>query len=619
MNCITGKYIPPVLIALFIMATAPAMGQKKQTAGWWQKDWLINVSGGGTLAMGDMKFSWDGNADIKEGYSLWLGKQLTPSLGLRFQIMNSRLSGTGMLYQNSIASDIPAEFKANIFEYNLSAFYYFLKPHGQNEAPRSWNIYATAGAGYVHWITAANSLVDKTFIASNGNKPFGKGINGRTLEAVFPVGIGADFMLGTNLKLNLESNLHTVSSDKLDNKVAGFPYDQYLYTSAGLSYRFNTNFRIWEPKTIELARYQTDPDLLPLRYTQFSSVTKGIVAPYFKDQTPQLSLKVPTMLTTEPEVNIAITFQNAGREGILDLDFAFQPEFQMEVSDKNRFLLSPNGQGANLQFKVNAGDTNNVYTLRLLTASVPNGSFPFFMTGRFVAYSGETFHFKEMEYIEKDAGKRIHRSGYDSVPEGLLSGIKFRVQVLSSKDNPIPESKIKTLFPDEEKIREENESGWYYYTTGEFGSRDEADEYKKKLEKRTGLSGMYSVMYQNDKRSHKMEEIYEGYQSELGKFDALGKHSKSSKRSVTSQSSLIDEYRVRFHSSHEFRASLAELETRMGTDEKITEMAEGENYEYYAGSFRKKTSAIAYAEYLRQIVGFTDVDVVAFKKGKPVR
>ncbi|PKP15356.1 MAG: hypothetical protein CVU06_16720, partial [Bacteroidetes bacterium HGW-Bacteroidetes-22] len=345
----------------------------------------------------------------------------------------------------------------------------------------------------------------------------------------------------------------------------------YFYTSAGLTYQFNTNIRLWKPKTKELARYQTDPDLLPLRYTQFSSLTRGAVDPYFKNKTPQLSLTVPSKLTTEPEVNITLNFQNAGREGILDLDFAFQPEFQIEVADKNRYLLSPNGQGTNLQLKVNAGDTSNVYTLRLLTAGVPSGSFPFFMTGRFVAYSGETFHYKEMEYIEKDASKSRQRAGYDSVPEGLLSGIKFRVQVLSSKDHPIPETKITALFPDEKKISEETESGWYYYTTGEFGTRDEADEYKKKLEKKTGLSGMYSVMYQNDKRSHKMEEIYEGYQSELGKFDALGNLSKPVNRPAASQQSLIDEYRVRFHSSHEFRASMAELETRMGTEEIITE------------------------------------------------
>lgn len=571
--------------------------------------------------MGDMKFSWDGNADINPGYGIWFGKQLTPSLGVRFQAVNSKLSGTGLLPQGSDGTELPAEFRASVFEYNINAFYYFFKPAGNDAAPRAWNLYATAGAGYAHWITDAYSLVDQSFIDGNGHKPHGKGINGRTLEAVFPVGLGADFSITDKLRLNLESNLHTVSSDILDNKTGGFPYDQYLYTSAGLTYQFNANITLWKTRTVELARYFTDPDDLPLKYTTFFSTTGGAVNQALVNEKPDLIVKIPTKLYAEPEANIVIDFQNAGREGILDLDFAFQPEFQMEVSDKKRFHLTPNGQGANIQFKVQANDTSRINTFRLLTAGVPNGSFPFLMTGKFVAYSGETFHFKSMEYIEKDARqRRPGRNTYDSLPADVLSGIKFRVQILSNQGNPVPKEKIEALFPNEKEIREEHDNGWYYYTTGLFSDRSEAEAFKEQLEKSTGLSGMYTVMYQNDKRSHQMDNIYDGYKSQLGQFNALGKNGPGRNKlsSAQRESQSVDEYRVRFFVATEFRASMAELETKMGTEEVITEHTEGDTFYYFAGSFKKRNVANAYATYLKERIGFQDAVVVAFKKGNPV-
>jgi hypothetical protein len=612
---LTYKTLIITLLALIQFQTIH--GQKKsKELGWWQKDWMVNASVGATLAMGDMKFAWDGNADVKPGYSIWFGKQLTPSFSLRFQAINSRLSGTGMLFQTSENKEVPAEFLASMFEYNLSAQYYFFKKEPENTRPRSWNLYATAGAGYTHWITDAYSLVDGSLITRNGYKPFGKGINGRTLEGVFPVGLGADILLIPNLNLNLESNLHTVTSDKLDNKISGFAYDQYLYTSAGLTYKFNANIKLFEPKKIELARYRSDPDFLPLRYTHFFSTTGGAVDPLMALKQPSMTEKIPQKIYAEPEVNITLQFKNAGREGVLDLDFAFPPDFQMEVANKKKFKITTNGQGANIQYKVDAIDTNRVNTFRLLTASVPNGSYPFLLTARFVAYSGEVFHFKEMEYIDKDAKGRNYASGLDSLPEGLLSGIKFRVQILSSKGQPIPQNKITQMFPEEKDVREEHDKGWYYYTTGLFATREEADAYKEKLENETGHKGMFSVMYQNDKRSHNMQNIYEGYQSEMGQFDALGKSNR--KGIAQGNSNRVDEYRVRFYTVQEFRASIAELETRMGTEEVITEVINGETYYYFAGSFRKRNVAKAYAEYLRDKIGFSEATVVAFSKGQPV-
>lgn len=618
MNLGIPRFLIPFLITLLSLTGAETvMGQKKtREPGWWQRDWMVNGSGGAVLSFSDMKFAWDGNADVKPGYSIWFGKRLTPSFSIRLQAINSRLSGTGMLFDPKLNAEVASEFQASMFEYNLDLQYYFFKINSSDKFTRKWNLYATAGAGYIHWITDAYRLSDGTFITGNGHKPFGKGINGRTLEGVFPVGLGADFLLMPNLNLNLESNLHSVTSDKLDNKISGFAYDQYLYTSAGLTYRFDARLKLFEPKTIELARYRSDPDFLPLRYTSFFSNSGGAIDPLLKNSEPQMEVIIPVKIYSEPEVNITLSFRNAGREGILDLDFAFQPEFQIEVSNKKKYLLTPNGQGANIQFKVETGDTNRVNTFRLLTAGVPNGSFPFFMTGKFVTYSGEIFHFKQMEYIEKDARGKHYAGEYDSMPEGALTGIKFRVQLLSSQSQPIPKEKVTKMFPTEKNIREEHDKGWYYYTTGLFSTREEADEYKDKLEAETGQKGMFSVMYQNDKRSHNMENIYEGYQSKLGQFDALGKGSQANR--AYSPGNGADEYRVRFLTAFEFRASMAELETRMGTEERITEVAEGETFYYFAGSFRKKAIARAYADYLREKVGFTEATVVPFRRGIPV-
>ncbi len=80
--------------------------------------------------------------------------------------------------------------------------------------------------------------------------------------------------------------------------------------------------------------------------------------------------------------------------------------------------------------------------------------------------------------------------------------IIFRIQIAASKV-PLPESKLKKIYPGFKFAYVDKDEGWYKYLVGEFKTYEEAYEAKKAI----GVKGAFIVAYKNGKRVKNIREV----------------------------------------------------------------------------------------------------------------
>ncbi len=469
-----------LIISIFIFNNLSA--QDDRPAFW--KGWSLNANGGANLFYGDTdnyRFYrvFRNNSEWRFGYSLMLQKELSPLFTLRGQLMHGQLSGTKR--KDTIW------FEGDIIETSMSLK---LDVTGLiwGVSDRKFSIYAMAGIGLAHWETELKNLRTNDVIKGNGHKT-GSGLFRRTMEPVFPFGMGVDYQFARRWSLNLEGTLRPVNSDKLDANEGGFAYDFYSYNFVGITYHF-------------IKREKKKPEIPPREIVYEEPV-----------EVPEPSFK-PTV--KEPPAEPAPTLEDQLLEaekgsGLYDspwpgVEFRVQVAASKTVDDPEMIRKKYNLPG---ELEMNEGDGWYRYSM-----------------GGFVKYwkAREYRNIVITRYNVKDAFVVAYRDGKRISMAELISGAEpregelivenkrpvidraFSVQVLASADGTITTGVFRALFEIEEDVYKEQRGGLYLYTVGNFEDYNDAARFRNKMEAR-GVSGAFVVGYKNGERVDDINEV----------------------------------------------------------------------------------------------------------------
>lgn len=580
------------------------------------RNWSLGIGGGPTLSMGDLTAVNDGNIRYYTGLTAWVGKDLFPWLTLRGQVLNTRLTGHGT-FVNGTDEEHTGLYIGKTFNYYLNTVVDFTGLISKQPSLRRFHWYMTIGLGFANFESVTTDQTAGKTYDQNGTGGYGSGLYGRTLEPVLPIGFGLSYRLSDRFKLRAEGTVHTVRSDKVDGIVSGSETDQYFTGSLGLE----VNYHFTSAVKVEPLTYQTNPDLIPLKYKNYYSQSRGIVDPKYADKRPELIVDIPKQVTKGSEAMVGIELKNAGREGILDLEFVLPDEVSIESPGIKQISYKKTALGVNIYYKVEALDTSSRKFFNLVFKSNVNKEFPIMLDASFTAYSGEKYAFNEMEYLTFE-GKSVSEESRDNkIEEELLRGRVFRVQVMTANQRIESQEQFNKLFPGlNRRFYEDKFEGTYNYTVGSFLLRSEADALLDSIVTAFRIKGAMVVLFENGTRSRQLEDLFENYENPLAHFDINTYSDDKSDKKVGSGKDPISgsEFRVLLDGSRKDRASVSDILARIGTREPMLEYQHNGAYFYFVGIFNQWKVANAYASYLKHNFGFGNVEVVAFKKGKPV-
>lgn len=590
------------LFMLMLLFYTPVLNAQSNWYNMRQK-WEVSPKFGTGLIISDLGFISKERKDITWAQSLSISKQLNPWLGIGVQFVNTELTGSGPFW------DLGEEDPINVHFYARNIEYYFhldleLNSLFNGENPnRRFISRITAGGGMANFISDLYDSYTQAYLTGNGHKPYGSGINGRTLEAVIPLGIKFEYKIFKHISLEWENSFHFVNSDKLDNVVAGIDKDVWWFSGIGL--RFDLGFD--RRKKIPLENYSTNPDLLPLKYKDMV-LDRNNTLRLKTGVKPRISYQMPRKVGTATEFPLEISIQNNGVAGLIDIEILLPGGFYAEPSDIRGMHSELNDKLLNLYTSLTSVDTTIKVTVPVKITNVPVGNHAFYLTSKFTDMAGESVRQTTTEYLEKDLFYNLDRpiAGDASTP-----GVEFRVQLTSSHESKIPLEKLKAIYPLKTSIREDFENGFFQYTTGSFKTQAEAEKYRQQLMNEYGLSDLYVVFFQNGSRISNLNELTKSkdlYLRDLPASLPVVSPEKPVKR--------IDEYRIEIRRSQFKPISLNEMTVKFKTQEHLVEEYSDGWYYYYLGSFRRNDVAKAYLKIIRDDYGFTDARIVSFSRGE---
>lgn len=436
--------------------------------------WSVNINAGPNLFYGDIENyrlykTFENNSEWKFGYGLMIQNSLSPVLTIRGQVMSGELSGTKRKSKKW--------FSADIIETSLSAKVNLSNLIAGNK-DRKISIYGMAGLGLSHWKTQLMDLNSNETIYSNGYTN-GSGINGRTVEAVIPFGIGADVRLNDKWEVNFEASLRPVNSDLLDANEGGFQYDFYSYNFIGITYKFTK-------------RKAVLPELPPPNVIAESPVKKEAPAEGEKiiataeDQIEKSDRLDQQLLKVEAKENMYV-------ETWKDVRFKVQIAASKSEDDIAKlsalFMLEENSIQVIKNdgwFTYNTGNFSKYWKAKeycnLLVSR--NQVYDAFV----VAYKNEN----------KIALEELLSDNENSQSKYLVNDRSnfFGVQILATRQNKYAVESIKSLFGLYEDIHIDNSNQLIRYIAGDFTSYVEAEKLLDTL-KQKGIKDAFIVEYKN--------------------------------------------------------------------------------------------------------------------------
>jgi len=174
--------------------------------------------------------------DRKLGGTFYIEKWLNPFFGLR-----------GMLFGGTLRGSQEASkqyFEASYFDYSLALTLDFSSLIWGPDNGRNVRIYGFGGLGLSESRTLKYDMNTGKIIATNGfGDPKHDGGPRRAMtEMVFPVGLGLSIFSSKTISVNIEGQLHFVTTNKLDaTPVDGTSFETAGLIAIGLVYNFNMN------------------------------------------------------------------------------------------------------------------------------------------------------------------------------------------------------------------------------------------------------------------------------------------------------------------------------------------------------------------------------------------
>jgi hypothetical protein len=222
------------IIIFFLIFPTTLLGQKatKKYVSF-KPHWIISIGAGPSIAFTDVKKNAlfpvsTPKSEWKFNANLLLIREINPQFKLHGQLIYSTLSG--------VNEQMDKYFNSDLFETNLTLSINIKNlfiPYHKNE---TFHFGAFTGFGLCFFNTDLHRLSDDYLISLRGHGA-GSGFDGRALEGIFIFGFEADYKLDYNWGIRFETSARWMKSDQLEIEIAGFPYDSYLITSLGISYK----------------------------------------------------------------------------------------------------------------------------------------------------------------------------------------------------------------------------------------------------------------------------------------------------------------------------------------------------------------------------------------------
>ncbi len=154
--------------------------------------------------------------------------------GFRISLFTGILNGGIRTWEKSGAV-VEDSFTGIILEGDLHMVINFSNLFFGQRPARKFFVYGILGMGYGGWYS---KLTNKVY--NYDSLAIDNPLSNFNVAFVIPAGLGCYYRIGNRLNLGLEYSYKTYFSDKLDNAVAGYPYDVVNYVALNISFNLGT-------------------------------------------------------------------------------------------------------------------------------------------------------------------------------------------------------------------------------------------------------------------------------------------------------------------------------------------------------------------------------------------
>ncbi len=210
--------------------------------------WFVSAEGGVSVFFGDVKrYEYipdiESPSEIQPMFSLNFGKEISPIISVRSQLLFGGLSGHKKSAKYNFESSV---YGGHIIaDFNL--IYLLTKQRFGNSR---FNVNIGLGLGYLAW----DSKLYSDYLLPDGSDLIAENASG---AFSIPGALNIEYLITKNISVGITGNLFVVTSDEVDVKPGGIKVDMINYNSIGIVYRFESKNKASKRKM----KYRLDPHL----------------------------------------------------------------------------------------------------------------------------------------------------------------------------------------------------------------------------------------------------------------------------------------------------------------------------------------------------------------------
>ncbi len=163
-----------------------------------------------------------------------VGKIINPYLHLRSHFVFGSLSGS--------SDELNTYFNGHVMTFGLDVHFHYLDYFMKRPESRKFKYYAFTGVGFSSYNSVRRQISTDKFVSSIGYSNYGNTKTSNNSSATIKLGLGVAYHIDKYWKLNFESSLNYLLTDKLDAMVSSNTLlEGYGYMSFGIAYKFDLN------------------------------------------------------------------------------------------------------------------------------------------------------------------------------------------------------------------------------------------------------------------------------------------------------------------------------------------------------------------------------------------
>jgi len=448
-------------------------------------NWFVGANVGVSHLFGDMstqnpieKFG----EETRIGTGAYLGKQLSPVFGSRFNIYYGKLYsekrsksnpdvGTAVRMENVVSGSLIL---------TMDFFNFFFK----YSRKRVFSIYGLLGIGFVSNQASAWTLTDPEKITDNVEQG-GAGPKGFSTYVTVPWGFGGRLKVSKRFDVIGEVTWY-LTSDEFDLKVGGSNRDYFSYMSVGMVYKFNTK------KRKIVSRVQPEPEPEP--------VARDTAAPIERVVEPEpIPVPEPEVVAEPVYIPIVPVEVEEKPAAVPDLEFRVQirASYGKPVSreELDKFGIPDDIQQEYTDgwYRYTVGSFDNLDDATDYRDLMRSG---YGVYDAFVVAYLKGNRLKSLRYLDTTM-----RSGRYSILDEERDNVRYGVQLKASYLRPLDIAAIADEYNIDEPVREDFQNDWYRYSVGDFNQYWKAKEYRNVLLTRHNAQGSFVIAYEDDIRT----------------------------------------------------------------------------------------------------------------------